>query len=121
MTESILLIENDNDIRDIITYVLEDEGFAVLHTSSQVELDAITRLKPDLVLIDEWLSAEPGHRLCLRIKQLEAFSAIPVIILSTAGNIEQITAECRADTYIRKPFDLTELLGTIKKQLSRRA
>ncbi len=117
MNAKILLIEQDADVRDMITYVLEDEGISVISFSRTDDLEGIVALQPDLVLIDEWLSGMPGHRLCLRIKRYEKISGVPVIILSTANHIEQIMSECRADGFIRKPFDLEELLSKVRQQL----
>lgn len=117
MAKKVLLIENDTDVRDMITYVLEDEGLTVLHLIDPGDLDIIAAAAPDLILIDEWLSAEPGHRLCLRIKQFSKLTAVRVIIMSTAHDIEVIAAECHADDYIRKPFDLSEMVEKVCGQL----
>ena len=121
MTKKILIIENDFDIRDIITYVLKDEGFSVIGMPSPESLDAVVLHQPDLVLIDEWLSGHPGHRLCLRIKQFHQLMHVPVVIMSTENDIEQIAAECKADGYVRKPFDVAELVETVQEQLANRA
>jgi len=115
--KKILLIEHDEDVRDIITYILEDEGLTVIAMDAPEELEHIIVRQPDLILIDEWLSDKPGHRLCLRIKQVKHMSMVPVIILSTANNIEQIALECHADDFIKKPFDLDELVSKVKQQL----
>ncbi|HEX3384882.1 MAG TPA: response regulator [Mucilaginibacter sp.] len=121
MEKKILIIENDADIRDIITYVLEDEGFSVASIASPESLDAVVHHQPDLVLIDEWVSGHPGHRLCQRIKQFHRLMHVPVIILSTAIDIEKIALECQADGYLPKPFDLTTLVETVQEQLANRA
>jgi len=116
--KKILLIEPDADIRDIIRYILEDNGLTVLTAHTVQELEAIPTPSPDLILIDEWLSQEPGHRFCLRVKQNERMCHIPVIILSTAIEIEQLVEECRADGFIRKPFELEELLEKVQLYLA---
>ncbi len=117
MTKKILIIENNSDIRDIITVTLEEEGFTVIGMPSPDSLDAIVRHEPDLILIDEWLSGHPGKRLCLRIKQFHELMHVPVVVLSTAHDINKIVAECKADGYIRKPFDLIDLIKTVREQL----
>lgn len=116
MSKKILLIENDTDIRDMIAFILEEAGFSVLHHGPTEDPSSLIEHQADLILIDEWLSGNPGHRLCLRIKQLESLTQTPVIILSTASNIEEIMQECRADDFICKPFDLTDLLEKVHKQ-----
>ena len=116
--KKIILIERDADIRDVIRYILEDHGLTVLTVNSPQELDAISALSPDLILVDEWLVGEPGHRFCLRVKQNEQMRHIPVIILSTSIEIEQLVRECRADDFIRKPFDLEELMNKVQQHLA---
>jgi DNA-binding response OmpR family regulator len=121
MTKKILIIENDADIREIIKYALEDEGFTVAGMPSPESLEAVVRHRPDLILIDEWVAGHPGHRLCVRIKQFHSLMHVPVIILSTSNDIEKITAECKADGYIRKPFDLAQLVEVVQEQLTNQA
>lgn len=118
MPKTILLIENDPDVRNIISYVLQAEGYLVTTTAVFADLDEIAAYYPDLILIDEWVSEEPGHRLCLKIKTLERMMHIPVIILSTAMGIEQIMTECKANAFVRKPFDLQDLTDKVKELLS---
>jgi DNA-binding response OmpR family regulator len=117
MSEKVLLIENDPAVRDLITYILEDEGMMVVQLTTPEDLDAMAPSTPDLALIDEWIPGGPGHRFCLRIKQIWQMSHIPMIIMSTALHVEDIMADCRADAYISKPFDLNELLAKVREQL----
>lgn len=121
MAKKILLIEHDADVQNIIRYILEDEGYTVSSMESPDDLALIVHQQPDLVLIDEWLAVQPGHRLCLRIKEFELLNHVPVIILSTAPHIEEIMAECHADAFVRKPFDLNELLEKVRMQLGSRS
>src|ERR1700744_3934192 len=116
MRKKILLIDSDADIRDILTFILQDAGYIVLATDRIRPLDAIANASPDLVLVDEWFSGRPGHRLCHENKNLPAYRSVPVIILSTANNVEEIKNDCQADDYIRKPFDLPELLQKVNRQ-----
>jgi len=118
MPKNILLIENDPNVRDIISYILQDEGYVVTSTSIFEDLNEIAAYHPDLILIDEWVSKEPGHRLCLKIKTLERMMHIPVVILSTANGIEQIMTECKANAFVRKPFDMEDLTRKVRELLS---
>jgi len=106
MTKRILIIENDRDIRDLVAFILEEEGFETFSSPEPEQLDDILEFKPHLILIDEFINNRPGHRFCLQIKQAKNLKDIPVIILSTANNIELIVEECKANDYIQKPFDV---------------
>jgi DNA-binding response OmpR family regulator len=117
MQKRTLIIENDRDIRDLVEMILENEGFETLSMPEPKTLEQIVEFKPDIILIDEFINNKPGHRLCLRIKESGLLKEVPVIILSTAHNIELIAKECRANDYLSKPFDVQEMIDTVIKVL----
>ncbi|MBD1366948.1 response regulator [Mucilaginibacter sp. ZT4R22] len=115
LKKKVLIIENDQDIRNIVEFILEEQGFETMSTPEPEDLSEITTFKPDVILLDEFINSRPGHRLCLKIKRIESLRHIPVIILSTANNIELIATECEANDYISKPFDIEHMLGKVVK------
>jgi two-component system phosphate regulon response regulator PhoB len=117
MNRKILIIENDQDIRSIVEFILQEEKFITLCTPEPDSFTEILLFMPEVILIDEFINSKPGHRLCLRIKQEPLLSHIPVIILSTAHDIELIVSECKANDYIRKPFDVEEMVEKIVRVL----
>ena len=116
---NILVIEDDHAIRDIISYVLLSEGYDVLTCDTLEPLGQIAACGPELILLDEWINAREGTMLCKEIKQVHQMAQIPVIIISTASDVEQIALSCKADGFVRKPFDVDVLLAEIKKCLNR--
>lgn len=121
MKKKILIIENDQDIRSIVDYILAEEGFNTLSIPEPQSLTEILQFAPDLILIDEFINSRPGHRLCLKIKHDVILNHIPVIVLSTANDIELIAKECNANDYIRKPFDVHEMVGKVVEILDNRS
>jgi len=113
MKKKILVIENDRDIRDIVSFILEEAGFKCLGMPEPEKIEQVKTFDPDIILIDEFINNKPGHRLCHRIKQEETLQHLPVIILSTANNIELIAEECKANDFVRKPFDMDELIAKV--------
>lgn len=113
MKKKVLIIENDHDIRHIVTFILEEHGFETLSITEPDDLSEITPFAPDVILLDEFINNRPGHRLCMKIKQVGSLKAIPVIILSTANDIELIAKECQANDHLRKPFDVEDLVATV--------
>lgn len=111
--KKVLIIENDQDIRHIVAFILEDQGFEVMSIPEPSELSAIIPFGPDVILLDEFINSRPGHRLCHQIKQVTTLKHIPVIILSTSNDIELIAAECQANDHIRKPFDVEDMVGKV--------
>jgi len=117
----VLIIENDNDIRNIVSYILEEEGFTTLSIAEPDTVEQLVQFKPDVILIDEFINSKPGHRLCLKIKQAKHLNDIPVIVFSTANDIELIATECKANDYIRKPFDVKEMVHKVIRAVDNRA
>jgi two-component system phosphate regulon response regulator PhoB len=113
--KKVLIIENDQDIRHIVEYILNEEGFETLSIAEPKDLKEIIPFSPDVILLDEMINNRPGHRLCRKIKQVDALAAIPVIILSTANDIELIATECNANDYISKPFDVADMVVKVTR------
>jgi len=121
MAKKILVIEDDKDIRDTIVYVLEEEGYEVTASDNARILKKLLEINPDLILLDNWLtdwkSDASGQEISKGLKNDPATSHIPVVMISAVNNIEEITKAGSANGYLKKPFDLTELTGTVKKYL----
>lgn len=113
MKNKVIIIENDQEIRNIIDYILEDAGFTTMSMPEPETLDRVMQFNPHLILIDEFINSKPGHRLCLQIKHTKELAHVPVIVLSTANDIELIATECKANGYIRKPFDVEDMISKV--------
>ena len=120
-TKKILVIEDDKDIRDTIVYILQEENYEVIASEDSKILKSINEHKPNLVLLDNWLtdwkSDANGQQLSKELKSNPATSHIPVIIISAVSNIKEIAEAGLADGYLRKPFDLNELIEIVKHHL----
>jgi DNA-binding response OmpR family regulator len=117
MPKKILIIEDDYDILDIMRYILEDEGYEVIGFNREESIAGIIRLAPQMILLDEHLPENPGHLLCARIKAHPTIQHIPVILISAVMYLENIAADCKADNYIKKPFDLLDLTNMVNSYL----
>ena len=114
-----MVIEDDTDIRETMVYALEEEKYEVIASEDGKILKALDKHKPDLILLDNWLSDwksdATGEQLSQQIKSNPLTSNIPIIIVSAVSNIKEITEAAGADGYLRKPFDLRELIGIVEK------
>jgi two-component system phosphate regulon response regulator PhoB len=121
ITKKILVIEDDKDIRDTIVYILQEENYEVIASEDSKILKSINDYKPNLILLDNWLtdwkSDANGQQLSKGLKSDPATSHIPVIIISAVSNIKEIAEAGLADGYLRKPFDLNELIEIVKHHL----
>ncbi|MBE9663480.1 response regulator [Mucilaginibacter myungsuensis] len=119
MAKKILIIEDDRDIRETITYALEDAGYEVVSSEDAGILKSLDKLKPSLILLDNWLtdwkSDANGQQLCKELKTDPKTSHIPVVIVSAVSNIREIAEAGQADGYLKKPFDLIDLNAVVEK------
>ena len=115
MRKKVLIVENDEDIRNIVGYILENEGYEV--AGCNYTLENLPTMTADLILLDEWVNQKEGPMLCKEIKALEKFAQVPVVIFSTSMDIAGIAANCKANGYVQKPFDLDMLISEVRKFL----
>ena len=119
MAKKVLLIEDDKDIRDTIIYALREEQIEVVASEDAKILKQLTEIKPDMILLDNWLSDwksdANGQQISKEIKTNPATSHIPVVIISAVSNIKEIAEAGQADGYLKKPFDLTDLFAIVHK------
>ena len=121
MAKTVLLIEDDKDIRDTMIYALQQEEYEVIASEDAKILKSIADINPDLVLLDNWLtdwkSDANGQQICKEIKTNPTTSHIPVIIVSAVSNIKEVADAGLADGYLKKPFDLTDLFAIVHKHI----
>jgi Response regulators consisting of a CheY-like receiver domain and a winged-helix DNA-binding domain len=120
--KNILIIEDEFDIREFLSYNLSKEGYSVNAYENPLEaLNAIRHNPPDLLLTD-WLMPEmDGIDVCKTLKMNQETSHIPIIMITCKSEeTDVVTAlEIGADDYLTKPFRVKELLVRIKKYLKR--
>ena len=120
--KTILVVEDERDIADIIRFNLEQEGFQVLTAHDGLEAVRLVKSeRPDLVVLDLMLPRMDGKEVCRLIRADERLNAIPVMMLTArAEEIDRIIGfEIGADDYLTKPFSPRELILRIKAILRR--
>jgi len=116
---SILLVDDDLRLIELLARYLDKEGFRVRNARDGVDMDAqLAAARPDLIVLDLMLPGEDGLSIARRLR---AGSDIPVIILSARGSeLDRIVGlEVGADDYLAKPFNPRELLARIRAVLRR--
>ncbi len=110
-----MIIEDNPDILDIISYILTDEGNEVISSPDGSIAGNIAEIGPDLILMDELLPGALGSQICLKLKNDASTCHIPVILVSTIPHLAKLAADSKADGYLEKPFSiasLSELINT---------
>jgi two-component system phosphate regulon response regulator PhoB len=118
----IVVIEDEPDIVEVVTYNLKREGFNVISVDRGDEgLNVIRNEAPNLVILDLMLPGMDGLSICQQMKSDPIVRDIPVIIISAKGEESDVVIglELGADDYLAKPFSPRELLARIKAVLRR--
>ena len=115
--KTILIVDDEQPIRDILVYNLKKEGYNTIEASDGITaVDIALEKKPDLILLDIMLPKLDGLSVCKRVKNS---LNVPIIMLTAKdGEIDKILGlELGADDYITKPFSVRELVARVKANL----
>ena len=119
MAISVLIVEDDPNIRELLQLYLEKDGYAVtLAADGGQGLNKFRSIKPDLVLLDVMMPVMDGWAVC---KAIRAEGNTPVIMLTAKGETDDKVQGLKAgaDDYVTKPFEMKELLARIEAVLRR--
>lgn len=122
MSRRILIVEDEAPIRDMLSFVVEQNGYqAVVAADYAAALQAIVEPYPDLILLDWMLPGGSGIQIAKKMKQHEITRNIPIIMLTARGEEEDKVRglEVGADDYVTKPFSPKELMARIKAVIRR--
>jgi DNA-binding response OmpR family regulator len=118
----LVLVADDNaDIRDLLATRLGTRGFDVTTAADgQAALELVLSEHPDIALLDWVMPVIQGHELCVKLKTDPRTADIPVVMLTARGEEEDrlLGLDLGADAYLIKPFDIDELVGTLKKLIA---
>lgn len=117
MSNHILVVEDDNAIRRLLTFLLQNEGFEVsAHSDAAQARASLSGPKPGLVILDLMLPDLDGIAFAQELRQLQGFARIPIMALTArAQTIDKYEAfQAGFDSYLTKPFDPLELIFNIR-------
>jgi two-component system alkaline phosphatase synthesis response regulator PhoP len=117
MQKTILVVDDEQDIVDLISYNLSKEGYEVATASNGTDAVMLAqRLRPDLVILDIMMPGLDGFEVCRTLRQDPSLQTTAIVFLTAkAGEIDQILGlELGADDYIQKPISPRVLLARVK-------
>ena len=124
MPKTILVVEDDADLCELLEYNLTRSGYRV-HIINRLDkaLQEVRKIAPDLVLLDVMLPDGDGFEFCRQVRADEALAGIPVLFLTARGEeVDRVLGlEIGGDDYITKPFSPRELVARVKAHLRRRS
>jgi two-component system cell cycle response regulator DivK len=118
MPGQIMIFDDDADILSICSYILQLKGWEVYtQTNCNNILEAIERVKPDVIVMDNWIPDAGGIIATQKIKAHESFKHIPVIYFSANHDICNLAKQAGTDYYLAKPFDIQQFEDLIESVL----
>jgi CheY-like chemotaxis protein len=123
--QTVLVVDDEPDIRKLIRRVLEDKGYRVREASRGHEALALLKEQaPDLVILDAMLPEVHGFDIARRIKGTERFGHIPIVMISAVYRgwrfAEDLKSSYGVDAYLEKPFKVTDVVAAVEHALARR-
>ena len=118
MSKLVLVVDDEKDIREVFQQVLELEGYrvsAVKNGKEALEWLRNSKEKPSLILLDLMMPVMDGYEFLVELRSRAALAAIPIVIITAAGNARGEAAKLGAAGHLQKPFKLDELLATIER------
>lgn len=121
-SKTVCVVDDEQDIRELLQYNLEKDGFTVETCATGEEgLKAIRKAPPDLVLLDLMLPGIDGLEVCKKLKKDNKTAHVPIVMISARGEEADVVVglELGADDYITKPFSPRVLVARVRAVLRR--
>jgi DNA-binding response OmpR family regulator len=114
----VLLIDDDEGIRELVSVALSEEGYEIFTApSGDVGLDMAVAERPDVILLDTRMPGMDGWEFARRYRE-SGHTHAPLIILTAIDQPEQTAIDIGADGYLAKPFDLDDLSAIVRQHIS---
>ncbi len=117
MTGRVVLIEDEANIAEAIRFLLSREGWSVdVHGDGATALAVIEAAQPDLVILDLMLPGKSGMEIIREIREVEAFSQLPVLMLTARGQLRdrEMAEKAGVTRFMTKPFSNAEVLTAVR-------
>jgi two-component system, OmpR family, phosphate regulon response regulator PhoB len=122
MGDTVLVVEDEPDVVDLLRYNLNKAGFSVLTAGEGLKgLEIARRNRPDLIVLDLMLPGMDGYSICKELRKHSDTAALPILMLTARGELSERLhgLEVGADDYVTKPFSPRELVLRVQALLRR--
>jgi len=118
MGDKVLVVDDDQEMRDLLNNLLEGEGYEVILGSNGEEaIELAEKESPRVILLDFEMPGIKGIEVCKRLKRGEQTASIPIIMITAYTDKKPDAIEAGADDFVHKPFDPMELSVRVKSIL----
>lgn len=118
MTKQVLVIEDEPNIAEAISFILSREGWKVsIHKSGTTAVQAVHDLSPDVLILDVMLPGKSGYDILLDLRSSDATRALPVLMLTARGQKtdRELAQRLGVNRFMTKPFSNTEMLSNLRE------
>jgi DNA-binding response OmpR family regulator len=117
MSGVVLVVDDDSEIRDLVRWLLEDEGWTVeTAADGRAALDQATRARPALIVLDMGLPIMSGEEVARRLHDVYA-DPPPIVVVSADGHAGERAARIGAASFLHKPFNVDDLARIVRRTL----
>ena len=118
MKKNVYIVEDNEDIRDLIGYILVGEHYEVtMYPDATSFTEAIALAQPDVIVLDIMLPDGNGMEVCKQLKADKQYAAIPVILMSANAQKKDMFNEACAEDFIAKPFNIDDFQHRVERDL----
>ena len=118
MGEKVLVVDDELEIRELLSSFLKEEGYGViLAPNGEEAIELAERENPQVIILDIWMPCISGIETCKRLKENEKTRFIPVIMVTALWDSYAEAVEAGAEDFLTKPFHLTEISHRVKSIL----
>lgn len=116
MDKTVVLIQDNKEILDIMDEVLTDEGFEVISSLTPEPIEKLGKIEPDVLIIDDHIQGKKsGSEVIAELKSDPSTENLAAVLTSTSLDLPEKAKECYADDYIEKPFDIDHMIDIVKQ------
>lgn len=120
MTKKVFIFDDNTDILDLCTLILEDAGYEIkTSATSNAIVEQVSAYMPDLIFMDNWLPDVGGIEATQSLKSHPDLKHIPVIYFSANNDVSQLAQKAGADSFLSKPFDIQALEEMVSQHIGK--
>ena len=120
MNKKIFIFDDNSDILELCTLILEDAGYEIKTSATSNHIvDQVSAYMPDLIFMDNWLPDVGGIEATQELKNHSDLKHIPVIYFSANNDVSILAQKAGADSYLSKPFDIQTLEEIVSKHIGK--
>jgi DNA-binding response OmpR family regulator len=113
--KKLIIIEDDKDVRDMVVFTFENNGFEVIQSGKDIPVEDVAALTPHIVVIGYQVKGIPGNDICKKLKASPLTDFIPVILYSPNVDTNKIAIGSSADGHLGKPLELEDLVYLVHR------